>query len=426
MRFRAFAKANACGAISSPRAFSSTNIAQEAATRSSNGKFDVAELLSKPSWSVASLLPSKSERSSAPEISSNQLHHLLRLSALPPPKSPEEEQSMLSTLSCQFHFVKDIQAVDTAGVEPLRSLRDETAQGEAQAELGVEALKDALEKESVRGKYHKRIRRNRDVAEKKTRDWDPLATAHKKVGRFFVVEGEKSEKPCGLPLCPLKDVTWQKTLPKDTKAQKGTCVAGSSAADTRASQKRKLDEVTTSTVAKRPRTDETPAAKVRQHGQCRDNPPKSSGRQTGIEYDEHEHERVPPSEGVTCFFWYHGHCSRAATRGCDYPHCLTDPPSMVQPPPGYVHTRLCILPWCPGDKPAKTNQLKEKSDSTKAKKGRPGKKRVKYSLYSKRVDEQEQRDFDAKDDDDQDDVSEAPSCGQELFTGEDWYLKGFE
>ncbi|KAI6896234.1 hypothetical protein KC318_g10668 [Hortaea werneckii] len=193
MRFRAFAKANACGAISSPRAFSSTNIAQEAATRSSNGKFDVAELLSKPSWSVASLLPSKSERSSAPEISSNQLHHLLRLSALPPPKSPEEEQSMLSTLSCQFHFVKDIQAVDTAGVEPLRSLRDETAQGEAQAELGVEALKDALEKESVRGKYHKRIRRNRDVAEKKTRDWDPLATAHKKVGRFFVVEGEKSE-----------------------------------------------------------------------------------------------------------------------------------------------------------------------------------------------------------------------------------------
>lgn len=100
---------------------------------------------------------------------------------------------MLSTLSAQLHFVKDIQAVDTTGVEPLRSLRDETANGEAQAELGVEALEDALEKETVRGKYHKRIRRNRDVAEKQTRDWDPLATAQKKVGRFFVVEGEKSE-----------------------------------------------------------------------------------------------------------------------------------------------------------------------------------------------------------------------------------------
>ena len=100
---------------------------------------------------------------------------------------------MLSTLSAQLHFVKDIQAVDTTGVEPLRSLRDETAQGEAQAELRVEALKDALEKESVRGKYHKRIRRNKDVTEKKTRDWDPLTNAQKKVGRFFVVEGEKSD-----------------------------------------------------------------------------------------------------------------------------------------------------------------------------------------------------------------------------------------
>ncbi|RMY92084.1 hypothetical protein D0861_02724 [Hortaea werneckii] len=175
----AFAKANACGAIASQRAFSSTIIAQEAASRSSKGNVDVGELLSKPSWSVASLLPSKSETSNSSEISSNQLHHLLRLSALPPPKSPEEEQN--------------IQAVDTTGVEPLRSLRDETAQGEAQAELGVEALKDALEKESVRGKYHKRIRRNKDVTEKKRRDWDPLANAHKKVGRFFVVEGEKSE-----------------------------------------------------------------------------------------------------------------------------------------------------------------------------------------------------------------------------------------
>lgn len=233
-------------------------------------------------------------------------------------------------------------------------------------------------------------------------------------------------KPCGLPLCPFKDVTWQKTLPKDTKAQKGTCVAGISAAGTKASQKRKLDEVTTSTVAKRARTDGAPAGKVRQHGQCRDNTPKSSARQTGIAYDEHDHEKVPPSEGVTCFFWYHGHCSRAETRGCDYLHCLTNPSSMVQPPPGYVHAKPCILPWCPGDSPAKTDQPKEKSVRTKSKKGRPGKKRVEYSLYSERVDEQEQRDFEAKDEDDQDDVSEAPSCGQELFTGEDWYLKGFE
>ncbi|KAI7476097.1 hypothetical protein KC351_g9651 [Hortaea werneckii] len=231
-------------------------------------------------------------------------------------------------------------------------------------------------------------------------------------------------KPCGLPLCPLKDVTWQKTQPKDAKAQKGTCVAGSSAGCARASKKRELDEVTTSTIAKRPRKDQAPAAKVRQRGKSRDDPLKSSARQTNMEYDEYEGERVSSSEGVTCFFWYHGRCSRAADRGCDYLHCLTDPPSMVQPPPGYVHAKPCILPWCPGDSPAKTIQSNEKSESMKTKKGRPGKKRVEYSLYSKRVDEQEQLDFEG--DDDQSDVSEAPSCGQELFTGEDWYLKGFE
>ncbi|RMY92087.1 hypothetical protein D0861_02723 [Hortaea werneckii] len=100
--------------------------------------------------------------------------------------------------------------------------------------------------------------------------------------------------------------------------------------------------------------------------------------------------------------------------------------TICTPPPGYVHARPCALPWCPGDSPAKTNQSREKGDSTKAKKSRPGKKRVEYSLYSKRVDEQEERDVNADDDDIQDDVSETPSCGQELFTDEDWYLTGFE
>merc|ERR1711939_351577 len=103
-------------------------------------------------------------------------------------------------------------------------------------------------------------------------------------------------RPCGLPLCPLKDVTWQKTQPKDTKAEKGTCLAGSSAGSARASQKRILDEVTTSTVAKRLRTDQAPAAKVRQYGKCRDDPLKNSARQTDIEYDEYEGERLSPSE----------------------------------------------------------------------------------------------------------------------------------
>ena len=156
------------------------------------GQLDVEDLLSKPIWSVSSLLPPKDNSAEHSEVSSKQLHHLLRLSALPPPKSAEEEAKMLSTLSSQLHFVKEIQKVDTTGVEPLRSLRDETAAGEREAELGMDSMKDALAKEEVRGKHHKRIRRRREPGLKRQdEEWDVLGTAAKRVGRFFVVEGGK-------------------------------------------------------------------------------------------------------------------------------------------------------------------------------------------------------------------------------------------
>lgn len=97
---------------------------------------------------------------------------------------------MLATLSSQLHFVQQIQEVDTKGVDPLRSLRDETTEGESEAELGLDALKEALEKEEVRGKFHKRIRRRLEIEEKEEK-WDVLGNATKKVGRYFVVEGGK-------------------------------------------------------------------------------------------------------------------------------------------------------------------------------------------------------------------------------------------
>src|SRR4030081_3089495 len=81
---------------------------------------DIAAVLSKPSWSVRSLLPDPFVPP-AEEITPKQLHHLLRLSALPQPKSPEEEAEMLKTLHSQLHFVRDIQSVITDGVEPLQS-----------------------------------------------------------------------------------------------------------------------------------------------------------------------------------------------------------------------------------------------------------------------------------------------------------------
>jgi len=98
---------------------------------------------------------------------------------------------MLDTLAAQLHFVRAIQAIDTTGVEPLRSLRDETAQGEKEVEIGMDTLKDALDAEEVRGKWHRRIRRKREVAgEAETEEaWDVLGQAEKKGGRYFVVKG---------------------------------------------------------------------------------------------------------------------------------------------------------------------------------------------------------------------------------------------
>lgn len=170
----------------SQRLFSMSKDAKDAMKQQIN----VEELLSKPSWSISSLIP-KGDSTGPLEVSSKQLRHLLKLSALPPPKDDHEEASMLKTLSSQLHFVKEIQKADTTGVEPLQSLRDETAEGERNAELGLEALKEALAAEDVRGKFHPRVRRRRDRVDVKKDEWNVLGTAEKKTGRYFVVEGGK-------------------------------------------------------------------------------------------------------------------------------------------------------------------------------------------------------------------------------------------
>ncbi|KAH7357009.1 hypothetical protein BKA65DRAFT_495945 [Rhexocercosporidium sp. MPI-PUGE-AT-0058] len=156
---------------------------------------DISALLSKPTWSVRSLIPSESIPPSS-EISRQKLHHLLRLSALPLPRSPEEETSMLATLHSQLHFVQNIQNVDTEGVEPLQSIRDETDEGIKDITIGLEALKEALGKEDIKGR-NRRPRRRRDevVDTKGVEDWDVLKTAGEKVetpgGNFFIVRSGK-------------------------------------------------------------------------------------------------------------------------------------------------------------------------------------------------------------------------------------------
>ncbi|KAK1986658.1 hypothetical protein LZ30DRAFT_685197 [Colletotrichum cereale] len=175
------------------RPFASTSV------RPSTSK-PASALLSKPAWSVASLLPPGSKTadttaaSTEEPISRAKLHHLLRLSALPLPESEAEESAMLHTLHSQLHFVRDVQSVDTTGVEPLRSLRDETTEGVAEAAIGLQELQDALGKE-IRFGHKQRPKRVRGekLDTKGVEDWDPLKTASRTAGKYFVVQSRKEE-----------------------------------------------------------------------------------------------------------------------------------------------------------------------------------------------------------------------------------------
>ncbi|KAI9757493.1 MAG: hypothetical protein M1815_001020 [Lichina confinis] len=152
-------------------------------------------LLRQPSWSVRSLLPSTSATGENADISSTQLHHLFRLSALPPPATADDEKKIMSTLSAQLHFVREVQSVDTTGVEPLRSIRDETPEAYRETEVTLETVQPFLGKEEIRG-WNRRIRRKKDaiLEENEAEGWDVLGHASRTVGRYFVVEVEDSSK----------------------------------------------------------------------------------------------------------------------------------------------------------------------------------------------------------------------------------------
>lgn len=98
---------------------------------------------------------------------------------------------MLKTLESQIHFVKEIQRVDATGVEPLRSIRDESPAAVQEVTIGLDRLKEALAKEQVVGRQ-RRIRRMQ--SEKNDRPdgaiWDGnvLGSASKTKGKYFVVE----------------------------------------------------------------------------------------------------------------------------------------------------------------------------------------------------------------------------------------------
>jgi Asp-tRNA(Asn)/Glu-tRNA(Gln) amidotransferase C subunit len=156
---------------------------------------DLETLLAAPAWSVESLLPPPTPAADAPSVSAKQLHHLLRLSALPLPESPNHEAKMLETLSAQLHFVGEMQRADTTGVQPLRAIRDETSIAEREQTITMDTLKDAFAKEKIIGRHYKRIQRDTTpVAADHGEDWPVLASAERKVARYFIVESERPQE----------------------------------------------------------------------------------------------------------------------------------------------------------------------------------------------------------------------------------------
>ncbi|KPM34446.1 hypothetical protein AK830_g12125 [Neonectria ditissima] len=161
-------------------------------TSSSSPPSTAAAILSKPTWSIRSLLPSSSTSSPPEPITPSQLHHLLRLAALPMPSTPEAEATMIATLQSQLQFVRAVQRVDTRGVEPLRAIRDETPEARRENTVGLADLEDLLAQEARVGHY-KRPRRVRDKVESEAEQWDALGTASRTAGRYFVVQSEKKQ-----------------------------------------------------------------------------------------------------------------------------------------------------------------------------------------------------------------------------------------
>lgn len=145
-----------------------------------------------PTWSTHSLLDPDAVSEPEEPITSSQLHHLLRLSALPLPQSSEEETALLQELQLQLRFVRRVQACDTGGIEPLRSIRDETEASETETSVGLKNLLSALKEEVAVGHYQRPRRiKDRKTDASNAHIWDPLQTATRKSGRYFVVKSSK-------------------------------------------------------------------------------------------------------------------------------------------------------------------------------------------------------------------------------------------
>lgn len=157
----------------------------------------IQSMLAQPSWSVKSLLPTP-ESTETNQVGKEKLHHLLKLSALPLPKSEAEEGRMLKTLESQIHFVQEIQKIDTNGVEPLVAIRDETTEAIKEQTISLETLQPYLDKELKVGP-NGTIRRQKPTEMIRDSGWSPFDMGKgkdtRKKGKFFFVRKETVAGP---------------------------------------------------------------------------------------------------------------------------------------------------------------------------------------------------------------------------------------
>lgn len=100
---------------------------------------------------------------------------------------------MLSTLSSQLHFVRDIQKVETNGVAPLQAIRDETSKGAREQTIGIEQLRETLDNEDVIGHARRPRRRRTSLVNPEVESWQVLANASETSGPYFVVRSASTE-----------------------------------------------------------------------------------------------------------------------------------------------------------------------------------------------------------------------------------------
>lgn len=94
---------------------------------------------------------------------------------------------MIGVLESQLRFVQHVQSIDTTGVEPLSSIRDDTAEGLREAAITLDQLKSALDDEISLGRVKRPRRVCRDPGFSAVEPWNPLGTARRTAGSYFVV-----------------------------------------------------------------------------------------------------------------------------------------------------------------------------------------------------------------------------------------------